>query len=41
MKKLIKEVREIKRKVSLPIVRKGPRGEIVPVNFTEREKSLF
>jgi hypothetical protein len=39
--KLLKEVREIKRKVSLPIVRKGSRGEIVPVHFTEREKNLL
>tara|TARA_B100000287_G_scaffold348151_1_gene336324 strand:+ start:524 stop:835 length:312 start_codon:yes stop_codon:yes gene_type:complete len=41
MKKLIKEVREIKRKVSLPIVRKGPRGMIVPPKFSEREKMLL
>jgi|TARA_B100001996_G_C18419654_1_gene500194 hypothetical protein len=39
--KLLKEVREIKRKVSLPIVRKGTRGEIVPVHFTERETNLL
>ena len=40
-KKLINEVREIKRKMSLPIVRKGPRGMIVPPKFSEREKELM
>ena len=41
MKKLIKEVREIKRKMSLPLVRKGPRGMIVRPKFTERETNLM
>jgi hypothetical protein len=41
MRKLIKEVREIKRKSSLPLVRKGPRGELVPPKFSEREKELM
>ena len=40
-KKLINEVREIKRKMSLPLVRKGPRGELVPPKFTERENELL
>ena len=40
-KKLINEVREIKRKMSLPIVRKGPRGMIVPPKFSERENELL
>jgi hypothetical protein len=40
-KKLINEVREIKRKMSLPLVRKGPRGELVPPNFSERENELL
>jgi len=40
-KKLINEVREIKRKMSLPLVRKGPRGMIVRPKFTEREKELM
>tara|TARA_R110000823_G_scaffold300101_1_gene420848 strand:+ start:190 stop:495 length:306 start_codon:yes stop_codon:yes gene_type:complete len=39
--KLINEVREIKRKTSLPLVRKGPRGELVPPKFTERETNLM
>jgi hypothetical protein len=41
MKKLFKEVREIKRKMSLPLVRKGPRGELVRPEFSEREKELM
>ena len=41
MRKLIKEVREIKRKMSLPSVRKGPRGELVRPKFSEREKELM
>ena len=41
MRKLIKEVREIKRKMSLPLVRKGPRGELVPPKFSERENELM
>tara|TARA_R110002051_G_scaffold277002_1_gene338368 strand:+ start:200 stop:412 length:213 start_codon:yes stop_codon:yes gene_type:complete len=40
-KKLINEVREIKRKMSLPLVRKGPRGELVPPKFSERENELL
>ena len=40
-KKLINEVRELKRKMSLPTVRKGPRGMIVRPKFTEREKELM
>jgi len=40
-KKLINEVREIKRKMSLPLVRKGPRGELVPPKFSERENELI
>jgi len=39
--KLLKEVREIKRKMSLPLVRKGPRGEVVPPKFSEREGELM
>jgi len=39
--KLINEVREIKRKMSLPLVRKGSRGELVPPKFSEREKELL
>ena len=38
---LLKEVREIKRKMSLPSVRKGPRGELVRPKFSEREKELM
>ena len=40
-KKLINEVREIKRKMSLPLVRKGSRGELVPPKFSERENELL
>ena len=40
-KKLINEVRELKRKMSLPTVRKGPRGMIVPPKFSERENELM
>lgn len=40
-KTLLNEVREVKRKVSLPIVRKGSRGELVPPKFTERENELL
>jgi hypothetical protein len=39
--KLIKEVREIKRKMSLPIKREGSRGRIIPPKFSEREKELM
>ena len=41
MRKLMKEVREIKRKMSLPLVRKGSRGELVRPKFSEREKELM
>jgi len=40
-KMLINEIREIKRKMSLPIVRKGSRGMLVSTEFTEREKELM
>ena len=39
--KLIKEVREIKRKMSLPLKREGSRGELVRPKFSEREKELM
>ena len=41
MIELLNEVRKIKRKMSVPIKREGPRGEIIPVEFTEREKELM
>ena len=41
MTTLIKEVREIKRKMALKEEREGPRGMIVPPKFTEREKELM
>ena len=41
MKKLIKEIREIKRKMSLPLKREGSRGRIIPPKFTERETELM
>ena len=41
MKKLFKEVREIKRKMSLPLVRKGSRGMLISPKFSEREKELM
>ena len=40
-KTLLNEVREVKRKTSLPLVRKGSRGELVPPKFTERENELL
>jgi len=40
-KKLFKEIREIKRKMSLPLKREGSRGRIIPPKFTEREKELM
>ena len=40
-KKLLNEVREIKRKMSLPLVRKGSRGMIVRPKFSERENELL
>ena len=39
--KLLSEVREIRRKMSLPIKREGPQGRLVPVDFTERETNLL
>jgi hypothetical protein len=41
MKKLMKEIREIKRKMSLPLKREGSRGMLIPPGFTEREKELM
>ena len=41
MIKLLNEVRKIKRKMSAPIKRGDSRGEIIPVEFTEREKELM
>ena len=40
-KKLINEVREIKRKMSLPLKREGSRGMIVRPKFSERETELM
>ena len=41
MKKLLKQVRELKRKVNLPVVRKGPNGLVVPPKFTQEELNLM
>ena len=41
MIKLLNEVREIKRKILLPTIREGYRGEIVSPIFTEREIELM
>jgi hypothetical protein len=41
MIKLLNEVREIKRKILLPTIREGYRGEIVSPIFTERETELM
>ena len=41
MTTLLKEVREIKRKMALKEERKGPRGKLVPPFFTERETNLL
>ena len=41
MIELLKEVREIKRKLSLPINRRGDKGSLVPADFTERETDLL
>ena len=41
MKKLLKQVRELKRKVNLPVVRKGPKGLVVPPKFTQEELNLM
>ena len=41
MIKLLKEVREIKWKLSLPIKRKSDTGALVPVDFTERETNIL
>ena len=40
-KMLINEIREIKRKMSLPLKREGSRGMIVRPMFSEREKELM
>ena len=39
--KLLSEIREIRRKMSLPIKREGPQGRLVPVDFTKRETDLL
>jgi len=41
MKKLMKEIREIKRKMSLPLKREGSRGMLISPKFSEREKELM
>ena len=41
MIELLKEIREIKRKLSLPINRRGDKGSLVPADFTERETNLL
>ena len=41
MIKLLKEVREIKRKLSLPIKRRGDKGSLIPADFTERETNIL
>ena len=41
MIELLKEVREIRRKMSLPIKRKGHKGALVPVDFTKRATDLL
>ena len=41
MKKLMKEIREIKRKMSLPLKREGSRGMLISPGFTKREKELM
>ena len=41
MIELLKEVREIKRKLSLPIKRRGDKGSLVPADFTERETNIL
>ena len=41
MRKLIKEVRELKRKMYLHLKRVGSRGMIVRPKFSEREKELM
>ena len=38
---LLQEVREIERKLELPVKRTGKRGLVVPTNFTKREKNLL
>ena len=40
MRKLLKEIREIKRKMALPTIRED-RGKIIPPKFTERETNLM
>ena len=41
MIELLNEVRKLKRKMSIPIKRGKSRDEIVPVEYTEREKELM
>ena len=41
MRKLLQEIREIKRKMSLPLKREGSRGMLISPGFTEREKELM
>ena len=41
MRKLFKEIREIKRKMSLPLKREGSRGMLISPGFTGREKELM
>ena len=41
MRNLFKEIREIKRKMSLPLKREGSRGMLISPGFTEREKELM
>jgi len=41
MIELLNEVRKLKRKMSMPIKRGENRGEIIPVEYTEREKELM
>ena len=41
MKKLLKEIREIKRKLATPVKREGNRGKRVRTDFTERETNLL
>jgi hypothetical protein len=41
MIELLNEVRKLKRKMSIPIKRGKSRDEIIPVEYTEREKELM
>jgi hypothetical protein len=40
MRKLLKEIREIKRKLALSGKREGARGKLIRTRFTERETNL-